>query len=93
MYLVSVAVDTPGWEVVADELHRALGRSARVVGHLEHAYLSTRPGRAVLSLYVQGHSREDAELLAEELSRRAMMTLALVGERAGEWAVTSIHTA
>ncbi|WP_144120728.1 hypothetical protein [Catellatospora sichuanensis] len=88
MYLVMVAVDTPGWRVDVGELRRALHDSSAVTDRLQHAYLDVEDEQAVFSLYLQGADLQDATTLADQLCRRTMAAVA----PSGQWSVSSTRT-
>ena len=88
MYLVVVAVETPDWCADANQLRVALCTSVAATDQLEHLYLETDAGRALLSLYLRAVDRAAAIRLAEQLSRR---TMALVAA-SKQWRVSFIKT-
>lgn len=88
MYLVVVAVETPGWCADADLLRVALRTSVAATDQLEHLYLETGAGQTWLSLYLTAADRAAAVCLAEQLSRRTMASVSATKQ----WRVAFIKT-
>lgn len=88
MYLVVVAVDTPGWQADRDRLRRTLWTDAARSDLLQHVHVGVDTGQAVLSLYLQAVDRAAAAQLAGQLARRTMATVSA----ARRWRILAIRT-
>jgi hypothetical protein len=84
VYLVIVAVDTPGVRLPLDSLRRALYASAAASDSLQHAFLDSNDGATTFSLYVTATDEPTAVRLADQLCRRTMATVC-----PGRWRVQS----
>jgi len=88
MYLVVIAVETPGWRADLDQLRRTLWTSTADSDLLQHAHVGVSPGEAVLSLYLLAVDRGTAAQLAGQLTRRTMASV----PAAQRWRIVSIRT-
>jgi hypothetical protein len=84
MYMVVVKIDTPGWHASKVELTTALNASVTGLDRLQHVYLEAHADRIAFSLYLQTPDKSDAAVMADQLCRRTMATVA--GSR--HWSVS-----
>lgn len=84
MYLVIVAIDTPGVQLAIENLRHALRASTAGSDSLQHSYLTTTEGTATFSLYVRAANEPTAVHLADQLCRRTMAAV-----YAGGWSIQS----